>query len=132
MFWLEPGPMRSGQFVLYDMKVSKAPCDIPAPEGYHPEPVTPDPPKSRLDQAVEWAEKASEELKELRESTIKQCWEVTYEQGGATQTIYGWLTGKDLLENLTEMKADSTVTNITFRQAEATDAHACEKLFEEH
>ena len=32
MFWLEPGPTRSGQFVLYDIKVSKKPCNIPVPE----------------------------------------------------------------------------------------------------
>ena len=31
MFWLEPGEYRSGQFVLYDMKVSKAPCNEPIP-----------------------------------------------------------------------------------------------------
>ena len=31
MFWLEPGETRSGQFVLYDMTVSKKPCNIPIP-----------------------------------------------------------------------------------------------------
>ena len=31
-FWLEPGATRSGQFVLYDMKVSKAPCNIAVPD----------------------------------------------------------------------------------------------------
>lgn len=31
MFWLESGPARSGQFVLYDMKVSKKPCSIQPP-----------------------------------------------------------------------------------------------------
>ena len=31
MFWLEPGVTRSGQFVLYDMKVSKKPCNIQPP-----------------------------------------------------------------------------------------------------
>jgi hypothetical protein len=32
MFWLEPGQYRSGQYVLYDMKVSKAPYIAPAEE----------------------------------------------------------------------------------------------------
>ena len=39
-FWMEPGDSRSGQFVLYDMKVSKKPCDIAVPEQYHAEPPT--------------------------------------------------------------------------------------------
>ena len=34
MFWLECGETRSGQYVLYDMKVSKRPCGIPVPERY--------------------------------------------------------------------------------------------------
>lgn len=130
MFWLEPGPMRSGQFVLYDMTVSKAPCDIPAPEGYHPEPVTPDPPKSMLEQAAGLAEKALDKMNEVL-GTTKQCWEVTFEQEGATQTIYGWLTEKELQDNLQEMKSDPTVSNIQYRPAEADDAQACEKLFDQ-
>lgn len=130
MFWLEPGPMRSGQFVLYDMTVSKAPCDIPAPEGYHPEPVTPDPPKSMLEQAAGLAEKALDKMNEGL-GTTKQCWQVTFEQEGATQTIYGWLTEKELQENIQEMKNDSTVSNIQYRPAEADDAQACEKLFDQ-
>lgn len=40
MFWLEPGKYRSGQFVLYDMKVSKEPCNIPIPEKLSTEPPT--------------------------------------------------------------------------------------------
>ena len=32
MFWLEPGERRSGQFVLYNMTVSKKPCNIPVPD----------------------------------------------------------------------------------------------------
>ena len=130
MFWLEPGPMRSGQFVLYDMTVSKAPCDIPAPESYHPEPVTPDPPKSMLEQAAGLAEKALDKMNEVL-GTTKQCWEVTFEQEGATQTIYGWLTEKELQDNLQEMKSDPTVSNIQYRPAEANDAQACEKLFDQ-
>ncbi|MBQ0054186.1 MAG: NPCBM/NEW2 domain-containing protein [Bacteroidales bacterium] len=34
MFWLECGDSRSGQYILYDMKVSKAPCNIKIPESY--------------------------------------------------------------------------------------------------
>lgn len=34
MFWLECGDQRSGQFVFYDLKVSKDPCYIPIPEKY--------------------------------------------------------------------------------------------------
>ena len=36
MFWLECGDVRSGQYVFYDLKVSKAPCNIPIPETYSP------------------------------------------------------------------------------------------------
>ena len=36
MFWLECGETRSGQYVLYDMKVSKRPCGLPVPERYSP------------------------------------------------------------------------------------------------
>ena len=34
MFWLECGDQRSGQYVFYDLKLSKAPCNIPIPETY--------------------------------------------------------------------------------------------------
>lgn len=34
MFWLECGDQRSGQYLFYDLKVSKAPCNIPIPETY--------------------------------------------------------------------------------------------------
>lgn len=34
MFWLECGDQRSGQYVFYNLKVSKAPCNIPIPETY--------------------------------------------------------------------------------------------------
>lgn len=88
-FWMEPRDYRSGQFVLYDMTVSKKP--------YAP---------------------------------VKQCWEVTFEQDGATQTIYGWLTEEEVLENIAEMRADSTVSNISYRPAQATDRNGCEQLFD--
>ena len=42
VFWLEDGPVRSGQFVIHDIKVSKKPCDIKAPEQYHAERPTTD------------------------------------------------------------------------------------------
>lgn len=35
MFWLQCGDVRSGQYVLYDMTVSKEPCNIPIPEEMH-------------------------------------------------------------------------------------------------
>ncbi|MBR1878999.1 MAG: NPCBM/NEW2 domain-containing protein [Paludibacteraceae bacterium] len=90
-FWMEPRDVRSGQFVLYDMTVSK-------------QPYTP----------------------------AKQCWEVTYEQSGAMQTIYGWLTEQEVLENIAEMRADPSVSNISYRPASANDRHACEQLFDNH
>ncbi len=34
MFWLECGEQRSGQYLFYDIKVSKAPCRISIPETY--------------------------------------------------------------------------------------------------
>lgn len=34
MFWLECGDQRSGQYVFHDLKLSKAPCNIPIPETY--------------------------------------------------------------------------------------------------
>jgi hypothetical protein len=90
VFWLEPGDTRSGQFVLYDMTVSKKP--------YTP---------------------------------TKQCWEVTFTQDGAAQTIYGWLTEQEVLENIAEMRADSSVSNISYRPAKATDRDGCEQLFDQ-
>lgn len=36
MFWLECGDQRSGQYVFYDLKVSKAACNLPIPEKYSP------------------------------------------------------------------------------------------------
>ncbi len=36
MFWLECGDQRSGQYVFHDLKLSKAPCNIPTPEVYTP------------------------------------------------------------------------------------------------
>lgn len=36
MFWLECGDWRSGQYVFYDLTLSKAPCNIPIPEAYTP------------------------------------------------------------------------------------------------
>ena len=35
MFWLQCGDVRSGQYVLYDMTVSKQPCNIAIPEEMH-------------------------------------------------------------------------------------------------
>ena len=90
VFWLEDGPTRSGQFVLYDMTVSKKP--------YMP---------------------------------TKQCWEVTFTQDGAAQTVYGWLTEQELLENIAEMRADPTVSNISYRPAKANDRNGCEVLFDQ-
>ena len=88
-FWMEPRDFRSGQFVLYDMTVSKKP--------YTPQ---------------------------------KQCWEVTFSQEGATQTIYGWLTEQEVLENIAEMRADSSISNISYRPAKANDRDGCEQLFD--
>lgn len=34
MFWLECGDKRSGQYVFYDLKLSKTPCNIPIPTEY--------------------------------------------------------------------------------------------------
>lgn len=34
MFWLECGDKRSGQYVFYDLKLSKTPCNIPIPKEY--------------------------------------------------------------------------------------------------
>lgn len=34
MFWMECGDKRSGQYVFYDLKLSKAPCDIAIPTEY--------------------------------------------------------------------------------------------------
>ena len=34
MFWMECGDTRSGQYVFYDLKLSKAPCDIAIPTEY--------------------------------------------------------------------------------------------------
>ena len=67
-FWLEAGETRSGQFVLYDMTVSKAPCDIPVPEGYHTEPVMPEPKKSMLDQAGDMLNKALDKVNDAVEN----------------------------------------------------------------
>ena len=36
MFWLECGDKRSGQYVFYDLKLSKAPCNIEIPSEYTP------------------------------------------------------------------------------------------------
>ena len=83
-----------------------------------------------LEQAAGLAEKALDKMNEVL-GTTKQCWEVTFEQEGATQTIYGWLTEKELQDNLQEMKSDPTVSNIQYRPAEANDAQACEKLFDQ-
>jgi len=88
-FWLEPRNCRSGQFVLYDMKVSKKP--------YQP---------------------------------VQQCWEVTYVQNNTEQFIYGFLTEEEVLENIAEMRADSTITDISYRPAKADNRQACEQLFD--
>jgi len=88
-FWLEPGPTRSGQFVLYDMTVSKKP--------FVPE---------------------------------KQCWCVTYTHGGAQRKVYGWLTEEELMGNLMEMEADTTVSNIVYGPSDAADRQACEALYD--
>lgn len=34
MFWLEPNDVRSGEYVFYDLRVSKAPCNEPVPDSY--------------------------------------------------------------------------------------------------
>ena len=67
-FWLEPGDTRSGQFVLYDMTVSKAPCDIPVPDGYHTEPQVPEPQKSMLDRTADMLNNALDKVNEAVEN----------------------------------------------------------------
>lgn len=128
MFWLEPGATRSGQFVLYDMTVSKAPCNIPVPEGYHAEPSSPEPSKSMLEKAAGLAEKAIDKVNEVV-SPAKSCWEVTYKDGGKSYTVYGWLTEEELQSNIAEMKADPQVSEVQYRPSDAKDEHACEELF---
>ena len=129
MFWLEPGAVRSGQFVLYDMTVSKAPCNIPVPEGYHAEPPSPEPSKSMLEKAAGLAEKAIDKVNEVI-SPAKSCWEVTYTEDGKSNTVYGWLTETELQSNIAEMKADPQVSDVQYRPADAKDEHACEELFD--
>ncbi|MBQ9427813.1 MAG: NPCBM/NEW2 domain-containing protein [Paludibacteraceae bacterium] len=63
MFWLEPGEYRSGQFVLYDMTVSKAPCNTPIPDTYHYEPVASTPSASPVREGVKLLDKAADILK---------------------------------------------------------------------
>lgn len=121
MFWLEPGKYRSGQFVLYDMTVSKKdapeqPIEEELPQEPEPEP-EPEP--------------VPEPEPEAPAAPAQQCWEVTFEQDGAQLTIYGWLTEQDLLANIREMEADPTVTNKSYKPAQATDRQACEALFDQ-
>ena len=125
MFWLAPGEYRSGQFVLYDMKVSKK----PAPEQPIYEPA--EEPKVESTEVKEDVQKEEEQPK-VAESTepIKRCWQVTYTQGGVGFTVYGWLTEEELQENIHEMQNDATVSNIVYQPADAADKHACEDLFE--
>ncbi len=139
MFWLAPGEYRSGQFVLYDMTVSKK----PAPEQPIYEPA--EEPKAESTEEVKQEETPKkEELKKeesKKEEPVKEeqptgpkksCWEVTYQQGGTNFTVYGWLTKEELLENINEMQNDASVTNISFQESDAADKQACEALFDAH
>ena len=67
-FWLEAGDTRSGQFVLYDMRVSKKPCDTPVSDTYQGEPKIPEPKKSMLDQAGDMLNKALDKVNEAVEN----------------------------------------------------------------
>ena len=60
----------------------------------------------------------------------RQCWEVTYRQGGTDYTVYGWLTKDELLENISEMQDDSSVSNLGYMPANATDKSSCAQLYD--
>ena len=67
-FWLEAGDTRSGQFVLYDMRVSKKPCDTPVSDTYQGEPKMPEPKKSMLDQTADMLNNALDKVNDAVEN----------------------------------------------------------------
>lgn len=132
MFWLAPGEYRSGQFVLYDMTVSKKPAPEQPIYDHAEEPKVETTEEVKQEETPKKEEPAPAEpvAEEKPVGPKKSCWEVTYQQGGTNFTVYGWLTKEELLENINEMQNDDSVTNITYQESDATDKQACEALFD--
>lgn len=69
MFWLEPGEYRSGQFVLYDMTVSKKPCNNPIPDKMSAAPTA----KDGFKQTSSNAEKMEQMMQNAQDAGTKKA-----------------------------------------------------------
>ena len=72
MFWMECGDTRSGQYVFYDLKLSKEPCNLPIPKKYtSTQNNTPE--KMEKTQPTQSEERAEADNKEERKQKVRKA-----------------------------------------------------------
>ena len=74
MFWLECGDKRSGQYVFYDLKLSKEPCNIAIPTEYTPAKVADTAEKSSEAAAGNTTEKKEKRKGSFLKNALKEWW----------------------------------------------------------
>ena len=74
MFWLECGDKRSGQYVFYDLKLSKEPCNIAIPTEYTPAKVADTSEKSSEAASGNTTEKKEKRKGSFLKNALKEWW----------------------------------------------------------
>lgn len=74
MFWLECGDKRSGQYVFYDLNLSKEPCNIAIPTEYTPAKVADTAEKSSEAAAGNTTEKKEKRKGSFLKNALKEWW----------------------------------------------------------
>lgn len=74
MFWLECGDKRSGQYVFYDLKLSKEPCNIAIPTEYTPAKVADTAEKSSESASGNTTEKKEKRKGSFLKNALKEWW----------------------------------------------------------
>lgn len=74
MFWLECGDKRSGQYVFYDLRLSKEPCNIAIPTEYTPAKVADTAEKSSGAASGTTTEKKEKRKGSFLKNALKEWW----------------------------------------------------------
>ncbi len=114
MFWLECGDERSGQYVFYNLKVSKAPCNIPIPEEYH---------KNAGNNGKPSASRKEKQSK--KDERIE--WDLTRSSGNSTLNSYfnGVSTLWEKSKAFVSKAYDDPTVNVTWVQSKSGNAYKC-------
>lgn len=123
MFWLECGDDRSGQYVFYDLKLSKAPCNIPIPTEY-----TKAVPSSGKSSAASSGNNGKSSKKSKNGKSEERVeWNLGKYSGNSTIDSYFrgvtdfWKKSKEFVSKA----YDDPTVNVTWVQAKSGNAYKC-------